>query len=287
MFLLQLSVFPCYSVHSSFYINMLFYIIFTIFKCKFCNNQERYVKPKLDAKIATSILKSLYHETLFLLQIVHSFPFYHHWTSLKGQAENDAVSTLFSQEWLCSLRNSAWGSRLVLSQHQVSLLSPMFLCFPFSVGGWGTQEALFSHTAFPHLCLLSPWILFKNNGSKEGQPVKVLTTKPEDLSSGLSTHIMEGENWLLSTCTQTYAKLIDAMFLIVSKGQKPEIEKKKGTVTPEPACFSALSMHKTHTIIESPHLIIYCFKTLALPALFTQNKISHLQLNIRDWWNWK
>lgn len=134
------------------------------------------------------------------------------------------VSTLFSQEWLCSLRNSSWGSRLVLSQHQVSLL---FLCFPFSVGGWGTQEALFSHTAFPHLCLLSPWILFKNNGSKEGQPVKMLTTKPEDLSSGLSTHIMEGENWLLSTCTQTYAKLIDAMFLIVSKGQKPEIEKKK------------------------------------------------------------
>lgn len=137
------------------------------------------------------------------------------------------VSTLFSQEWLCSLRNSAWGSRLVLSQHQVSLLSPRFLCFPFSVGGWGTQEALFSHPAFPHLCLASPWILFKNNGSKEGQPVKVLTTKPEDLSSGLSTHIMEGENWLLSTCTQTYAKLIDAMFLIVSKGQKPEIEKKK------------------------------------------------------------
>lgn len=129
MFLLQLSVFPCCSVHSSFYINMLFYITFTIFKGKFCNNQERYVKPKLDAKIATSILKSLYHETLFLLQIMHSFPFYHYWTSLKDQAENDAncFNFIFS-EWLCSLRNSAWGSRLVLSPHQVSLLSPMFLC---------------------------------------------------------------------------------------------------------------------------------------------------------------
>lgn len=145
MFLLQLSVFPCYSVHSSFYINMLFYIIFTIFKGKFCNNQERYVKPKLDAKIATSILKSLYQEILFLLQIMHSFPFYHHWTSLKDQAENDAncFNFIFS-EWLCSLRNSAWGSRLVLSQHQVSLLHPCFSAFHSPLEG-GVPKRQYSH----------------------------------------------------------------------------------------------------------------------------------------------
>lgn len=131
MFLLQLSVFPCYSVHSSFYINMLFYIIFTIFKGKFCNNQERYVKPKLDAKIATSILKSLYHETLFLLQIMHSFPFYHHWTSLKGQAENDAncfnfifsrVTMLFAEQCLGKQVGPVSAPGLTAVTH-VSLLS--------------------------------------------------------------------------------------------------------------------------------------------------------------------
>lgn len=137
MLLLQLSVFLA-TLHSSFYINVLFYIIFTIFKGKFYNNQERYVKPKLDARTATSTLKSLYHETLFLLQIMHSFPFYHYWTSLKDQAENDAncSNNFIFSDWLCSLRNSAWGSRLVLSQHQAPLLSPMFLCFSFSTGGW-------------------------------------------------------------------------------------------------------------------------------------------------------
>lgn len=78
---LQWSVFPCCSMHSSFYINTLFYIIFKIFKGEFSNNQERPVKPKLDTKIATSTPNSMYHETLSLLRLMHSFPFYHHWNS--------------------------------------------------------------------------------------------------------------------------------------------------------------------------------------------------------------
>lgn len=145
--------------------------------------------------------------------------------------------------------------------------SPMFLCFPFSLGGWSTQEAVFSYPAFPHLCLSSPWILFKNNGSKEGQSVKVLTTKPQDLSSGLSTHIMEGENWLLSTCTQTYAKLIDAMFLIVSKGQKPEIEKKKRNCNTRASMFlSPLYAQSSYNNRVSPsHNIL--FQDFGSPSL--------------------
>lgn len=162
-------------------------------------------------------------------------------------------------------------------------------CFSaFSIGGWSIQEALFSHPAFPHLCLSRPWILFKNNGSKEGQPVKVLTTKPEDLSSGLSTHIMEGENWLLSTCTQTYAKLIDAMFLIVRKGQKPEIEKKRNCDTRASMFLSPLYAQSSYNNRDSPsHNIL--LQDFGSPSLVYQNKISHLQLksSIRDWWNWK
>lgn len=107
-------------------------------------------------------------------------------------------------------------------------------CHPCShspLEGGVSQKALFSHPAFPHLCLSSPRILFKNNGNKEGQQAKVLTTKPEDLSSGLSTHIMEGENWLLSTCTQTYAKLIDAMFS--KQGIKTRKRRKKKELWPQ------------------------------------------------------
>lgn len=201
---------------------MLFYIIFTIFKGKFYNNQERYVKPKLDAKTATSTLKSLYHETLFLLQIMHSFPFYHYWTFLKDQAEYDAncSNNLFSQSDYALCRTAPGEAGWSCLSTRSHCCHPCSSASHSPLEGGVSQEALFSHPAFPHLCLSSPRILFKNNGSKAG-----LTTKPEDLSSDLSTHIMEGENWLLSTCTQTYAKLIDAMFS--KQGTKTRNRKKK------------------------------------------------------------